>query len=331
MEGSGQHRLGSRSVFLLLVALMFLTPLGPLAETVTLDAEAAAGTRHVYTFSDGSTEHIALFQGANPDMGATVDLPRGALVTDVSMTLSGASATGWSQIVADDRVHWIRGSETAVDDRSGDLTLAMDNVSRNFLPHGNDAYVHPSSDAWLDNGSYALRQPHTSNATETLFSQQLTKTSTSFMAQSQGAMLKHHDWLFLSTWSSSSFHNVVERLYPNNATRESVITLDQASCTLPQKHSSSYYAGYGFRDWTITDDERLFGILSGYRYHYGTTAPVNKLMHMQAYEKEVIYQLICRLRSEMPRKRAITGFSNETTNNDSMSSGKKGVGYFKSS
>ena len=275
MEGGGQHSLGSRSVFLLLVALMFLTPLSPLADVVSVEAEAAPGTRHVYTFSDGSNEHIALFQGANPDLGATVDLPRGALVTDVSMTLSGASATGWSQIIADDRVHWIRGSDTAVDDRSGDLTLAMDNVSRNFLPHGNDAYVHPNSDAWLDNGSYALRQPHTSNATESLYSQQLTKTSTSFMAQSQGAMLKHHDWLFLSTWSSSSFHNVVERLYPNNATRESVITLDQASCTLPQKYPSSYYAGYGFRDWTITDDERLFGILSGYRYHYGTTAPVN--------------------------------------------------------
>ena len=152
-------------------------------------------------------------------MGASVSLPRGALVTDVSMTLSGASATGWSQIVADDRPHWIRGADSNVDDRSGDLTLAMDNVSRNFLPHGNDAYVDSNSDAWLDNGSYALRQPHTSNATETLYSQQLTKTSSSFMAQSQGAILKHHDWLFLSTWSSSSFHNVVERLYPNNASR----------------------------------------------------------------------------------------------------------------
>ncbi|MEC8152179.1 MAG: hypothetical protein VX068_05985, partial [Candidatus Thermoplasmatota archaeon] len=162
-----------------------------------------------------------------------------------------------------------------MDDRSGDLTLAMDNISRNFLPHGNDAYVDVNSDAWLDNGSFALRQPHTSNATESLYSQQLTKTSSSFMAQSQGAILKHHDWLFLSTWSSSTFHNIVERLYPNNASRESVITLDKAACTLPQKHPSSYYGYYGFRDWTVTDDERLFGILSGYRYTYGSSAPVN--------------------------------------------------------
>ncbi|MEK9650774.1 MAG: hypothetical protein VW102_01095 [Poseidonia sp.] len=275
MQGSGQHRLSARGIWLLLVGLMVLTPLGPMANVVSLQAEAAPGTRHVYQFSGGSSEHIALYQGANPDLGASVDLPRGALVTDVTMTLSGASATGWSQVVADDRVHWVRGAETGIDDRSGDLTLALANISRNFLPHGEDAYINPNSDAWLDNGSYALRQPHTSNATESLFSQQSTKTSSSFMAQSQGAILKHHDWLFLSTWSSSSFHNVVERLYPNNATRESVITLDQASCTLPQKHSSSYYAYYGFRDWTVTDDERLFGILSGYRYTYGSTAPVN--------------------------------------------------------
>ena len=40
MEGGGQQSLGSRSVFLLLVALMFFTPLSPLADTVTIDAEA---------------------------------------------------------------------------------------------------------------------------------------------------------------------------------------------------------------------------------------------------------------------------------------------------
>ncbi|DAC68266.1 MAG TPA: hypothetical protein D7I13_03900, partial [Candidatus Poseidoniales archaeon] len=173
MHGGGKQRFHTRAVFFLLVSMMVFTPLGPLAEVMISEAEAAAGTRHVYEFSDGSVEHIALYQGANPDMGAAVSLPRGALVTDVSMTLSGASATGWSQIVTDDRDHWIRGTEADIDDRSGDLTLAMSNVSRNFLPHAGDAYVDPNSDAWLDNGSYALRQPHTSNATETLYSQQL--------------------------------------------------------------------------------------------------------------------------------------------------------------
>ena len=56
--------------------------------------------------------------------------------------------------------------------------------------------------------------------------------------------------------------NVSTRTTPH----ASVLTLDKAACTLPQKHSSSYYGYYGFRDWTVTDDERLFGILSGYRY-----------------------------------------------------------------
>lgn len=160
----------------------------------------------------------------------------------------------------------------------------MGNTTILFDPHGNDAVEDPNSNAWLDNGSFSLRQPHTSNATESRFSQQVSKTATTFMAQGQGAILKHHDWLFLSTWSSSSFHNVVKRLYPNNATIESTITLDKAQCTLPQKHSSSYYGMYGFRDWTLTDDERLFGILSGYKYPYGSTAPV---MYHRVVEMDV--------------------------------------------
>jgi hypothetical protein len=34
-----------------------------------------------------------------------------------------------------------------------------------------------------------------------------------------------------------------------------------------------YYGSYGFCDWTIIDDERMFAILSGYRYHYSSSAP----------------------------------------------------------
>ena len=288
MQGSVQHANSSRGVLFLLVGLMFFVPLTPLVDHVVESVEAAAGSRHVYEFHDGSVDYIALYQGANPDAGAMVSLPRGADVTDVSLTLSGASATGWSQSVADDRIHWVSGEESATDDRSDDLTLGLDNSMDLFLPHGQDAYVDTNSDAWLDNGSYALRQPHTSNATEALFSQQLTKTSPSFSGTSQGAMLSHHDWLFLSTWTSSSFTNVVHRLYPNNATRESIITLDQGDCTLPQKHPSSYSGYYGFRDWTVTDDERLFGILSGYRTTQ-STASVNyhRVMEMDISRDDI--------------------------------------------
>lgn len=262
-----------RGVMFVLFAILVLSPMSPLTDVFVDEAEAAGVARHVYEFSDGSTEYIALYQGANPDTGAQINLPKGALVTDVTMTLSGASATGWSQKVTDDRTDWIAGTDSMTDSRSGDLSLALASPEEEFFPHGYDETVNPNSDAWLDNGSYSLRQPHTSNSTESRFSTQVTKTSSSLMAQGQGAVLKHHDWLFLSTWSSSKFSNIVQKLYPNNASRHSTIVLDEAQCTLPQKHSSTYYGQYGFRDWTITDDERLFGILSGYKYTYSSSAP----------------------------------------------------------
>ena len=118
MQGSDTHTFFSRGAFWLLVILMITTPLSPITSFISEDTTAAAGTRHVYEFHDGSTEYVALYQGANPDMGAKVSIPRGALVTDVSMTLSGASATGWSQVVSDTRAQWVAGSESNVDDRS---------------------------------------------------------------------------------------------------------------------------------------------------------------------------------------------------------------------
>ncbi|MDE0870261.1 MAG: hypothetical protein OSA21_08120, partial [Candidatus Poseidoniaceae archaeon] len=222
-----------RGVMFVLFFIMVLSPMGPMADVVVGSADAAGVSRHIYSLHDGSSEYVALYQGANPDVGAMVSLPKGALVTEVSMTLSGASATGWSQTVTDDRDEWIEGTTSAADARSGELGLAFSNRSTSFFPHSYDELENPSSDAWLDNGSYAVRQPHTSNSTESRFSQQALKTSSNLMKQSQGAILKHHDWLFMSTWSTSTFQNIVHRLYPNNATKESVITLDQGQCTLP--------------------------------------------------------------------------------------------------
>jgi len=262
-----------RGVMFLLFIIMVLSPMSPLADVLVQPSDAAGVARHVYEFADGTTEYVALYQGGNADAGAEVAIPRGAKITDVTMTLSGASATGWSQIVDDDRSDWMQGLPSAADARSGDLSLAFANTTESFFPHGYDEFTDGNSDAWLDNGSYALRQPHTSNATENRFSQQVLKTSNSLTKQSQGAVLKHHDWVFMSKWSGSTFHNIVDRLYPNNLSRESTITLDEADCSIDFLHPSSYYGSYGFRDWTITDDERMFGILSGYRYHYSATAP----------------------------------------------------------
>ena len=266
-----------RSLAVVLLALFLGMSMSPISELYVQQAEAAEVARHTYEFSDGTTEYIALYQGGNADTGAKIALPKGAEVTDVQMTLSGASATGWSSIPTTTRDHWNAGEASSTDNQSAKLTLAMANSSREFNAHGLDEEVNPASTAWLDNGTYAVRQPHTSNSSDALFSQQLKLSPNSLNAQGQGAILRHHDWLYLSTWSSTSFHNIVHRLYPNNGTRESIITLDQNGCTLPSKHSSSYYGQWGFRDWVVTDDERLYAILSGYKYFYTSTA--NTLYH----------------------------------------------------
>lgn len=257
----------------LLVFILFFTPLTPLAEVLTEDASASGVSRHIYQFSDGSTEYMALYQNGRTDDGAEISIPKGAVVSDLSMTLSGASSTGWSDIVVDQRSDWMAGMSGLTDSRSDSLTLAPSQMNNSFIAHGLDDVSNENSDAWFDNGTYSIRQPHTSNSTESIFSMQVKKNTPALMAQSQGAVLKHHDWLFLSTWSSKQFSNVVKRLYPNNATVESTIFLEQSNCVLPQMPSSSYYAYYGFRDWTVTDDERLFGIFSSYRYHYTSSAP----------------------------------------------------------
>ncbi|MEC8142007.1 MAG: hypothetical protein VX071_00790, partial [Candidatus Thermoplasmatota archaeon] len=259
------NAVSQRSIAVVLLALFLGMSFSPFGELWIEQAEAAEVARHTYEFSDGTTEYIALYQGGNADSGAKIALPKGAQVTDVQMTLSGASATGWSSIPTTTRDHWVAGEASNTDNQSADLTLAMANSSHAFNAHGMDEDINPSSTAWLDNGTYAVRQPHTSNSTDALFSQQLKLSPNSLNAQGQGAVLRHHDWLYLSTWSSTSFHNIVHRLYPNNGTRESIITLDQNGCTLPNKHSSSYYGQWGFRDWVVTDDERLYAILSGYK------------------------------------------------------------------
>ena len=80
----------------MLTLLMVLMSASPVLTSFAPNAEASGVARHAYGFSDGSTEYVALYQGASPDTGASVRLPVGAEVVDVSMTLSGASSTGWS-------------------------------------------------------------------------------------------------------------------------------------------------------------------------------------------------------------------------------------------
>ena len=73
-----------------IIFIMIFTPWSPVFTNVVDDVQAAGVARHIYDFKDGSSEYIALYQGGNPDVGAEIQIPKGALVTDVSLTLSGA-------------------------------------------------------------------------------------------------------------------------------------------------------------------------------------------------------------------------------------------------
>ncbi len=276
---------------MMLTLLMMLMSASPLLTSMAPNAEASGVARHAYGFSDGSTEYVALYQGANPDTGASVRLPVGAEVVDVSMTLSGASSTGWSSTSTSTTEQWLAGEGAGVDARSPVLALQQATPTTEFFPHGLDTIIDSSSTAWHDNGSYAVRQPHTSNSTETRFSQQVQRTSTTLTAQGQGAVLKHHDWLFVSTWNSNNLNNVVKAHYPNNLTRAWGVSIDStaSACVVPQTHSSSYYGQYGFRDWALADDERLLAILSGYKQVSGSTAPTqyHRLLELDVSRDDV--------------------------------------------
>ena len=270
-------KFSSRAVLSLMIFILVLTPLSPLSETFVGDAQANGASRHIYTFSDGSVENIALYQGG-ADKTTKVALPKGAEVLDVQVTLSGASSTGWSQVTTDTYDEWMDGVLNGVDARSEDLALGFDSGDTEYATHSADEEMLPNSDAWLDNGSFAIRQPHTSNSNESRFSNQIKLSSANFMAQGQGAILRNHDWLFMSTFTGTSFDKVVTRMHPNNVTRDVVVDLQRESnCNLPQDPSSTYYKAYGFKDWTITDDEMLYGIFSTYKYPYSSTTPTQHL------------------------------------------------------
>ena len=80
----------------MMVFILVLTPMSPFSEMFITEAEANTSSRHIYTFSDGSVENIALYQGG-ADKTTVVAMPKGAEVLDVQVTLSGASSTGWSK------------------------------------------------------------------------------------------------------------------------------------------------------------------------------------------------------------------------------------------
>ncbi|MEE2812087.1 MAG: hypothetical protein VX320_02600 [Candidatus Thermoplasmatota archaeon] len=232
-------------------------------------SESSGGARHLYTFADGSSEAIALYQTGTPAKNVQISIPKGAEVTSAEVTISGASVTGWNSVTDSTRNDWMSGSSVDADGRSDSISLAFDGRSSWFNPHDFD--TNPSSsNAWFDNSTYSIRQPHTTEVLEgNLSSQRSLQSGT--MATYNGAVFNYRNMLFASTWDSRTLSTTIKTLYPSNGTQMTSgvnnqpirPNLDVGSCSLPSFPNNYQY--YGWRDWAVTDDERVFGILSTYR------------------------------------------------------------------
>ena len=201
-------------------------------------SESSGGGRHLYTFSDGSSEAIALYQTGTPAKNIQVSIPRGAEVTSAEVTISGASVTGWNSVTDSTRSDWQSGTSTDADPRSDSLTLAFDGRSNWYNPH--DFETAPSSSsAWFDNSTYSIRQPHTTEVLETnLTAQRSLQAGT--MATYNGAVFNYRNMLFASTWDSRTISSTIRVLYSTNASQITGLNnqplrpdLDIGSCTLP--------------------------------------------------------------------------------------------------
>ena len=67
----------------IMLMVFILSSMAPLLEFTTSEAQASGGSRHIYTFSDGGTEAIAVYQSGTPARNVKVSMPRGAEVTAV--------------------------------------------------------------------------------------------------------------------------------------------------------------------------------------------------------------------------------------------------------
>ncbi|MEC7390566.1 MAG: hypothetical protein VX655_00605, partial [Candidatus Thermoplasmatota archaeon] len=266
MSGSQSTRFVGRSSPLLLIFLLLISSLVPLFSTVQ-EVEANSSGRHIYTFSDGTSSAIALASPGSPARNIMVSLPKGAEVLDAELTLSGASSTGWNQVTTTNRADWMSGESNSVEPRSDDLSLGFDNPETSFVPYDIDS-TPTSGDAWYDDASFSIRQPHSTNASESRFSQQRSMSTTSVGTYS-GAVFKYRDWLVASDLRSTTFGGMLRLLHANNGTQvqgaalnNGMISIDTDGCSIPSLPFT--WSGYGIRDWAITDDERAFGLLTTY-------------------------------------------------------------------
>ena len=239
------------SLFLLSLFAAAIQP--PSESTLVFDEieSTSGGARHLYTFADGSSEAIALYQSGTPARNIQVTMPKGAEVTGAEVTISGASATGWSSITDTSRSDWTEGDAISIDTRGDSVTLSMKDRSNWFEPHDAES-VPASSNAWYDNATYSIRQPHTTNVSETRFSSQLSLASGT-LATYNGAAFVYRNMIFASTWDSNTLKNTIKVLYTNNGTQMTTgpnnqalrPDLDIGTCSVPSL--SSTWQAYGWR------------------------------------------------------------------------------------
>ena len=124
----------SKSLFLvgLFLASLFAAGIDSQPQSVLVVEEvdsSSAGARHLYTFADGSSEAIAIYQSGTPARNVQVAMPIGAEVTGAELTISGASATGWNSITDTSRADWGEGQADYVDSQGDSVTLSMKDLS----------------------------------------------------------------------------------------------------------------------------------------------------------------------------------------------------------
>jgi len=259
-------------LFLISVAAPAMQAPGPPSDDLDANTDhelASGGARHLYTFADGSSEAIALYQSGTPARNIKISMPRGAEVTGAEVTISGASATGWNSVTDSMRSDWAEGTPTDTDARGESVTLALQDNQEWFEPHDLDA-ASTSATAWYDNTSFSIRQPHTTNVSEGRFTSQRSLPAGTG-ATYNGAIFLYRDMLFASTWDSRILATTVKVLHPSNGTQMTTgqnnaplrPDLDIGTCAVPNLPNT--WAAYGWRDWAVTDDERAFGLLSSYR------------------------------------------------------------------
>ncbi len=225
-------------------------------------ASAEAGDEYITDFSTGMDQAVAIYTGGAADARVKVTIPKGVLVSSASVDISGASAQGWNSIVSDVQKDWEAGSSVQTDTHSDSLTLGFARTHGQADLHDLDSSSANGTSAVLGSEEFAIRQPRSGNVTEGLLAQQRMIQPT-YSTMYSGGILVYRGWGYVSSFTSSTFNRTIDRVYLNNFSRASAVTIDVGTCSVPALTYT--WSAYGFRDFAVDDEEHVYGILQTYR------------------------------------------------------------------